>query len=67
MEPQPRRRQEKESHKVGRQMSHPAWYTRHMIMNEDEQQLNALLDAICEGVEVPTEEQELETLDIQSS
>ena len=48
-------------------MSHPAWYTRHMIMNEDEQQLNALLDAICEGVEVPTEEQEQEALDIQCS
>jgi len=37
-----------------------------MIMNEDEK-LNALLDAICEGVEVPTEEQEQEALDIQSS
>ena len=48
-------------------MSHPAWYTRHMIMNEDEQQLNALLDAICEGVEAPTEEQELEALANQSS
>ena len=48
-------------------MSHPLWYYRHMIMNEDNEQLNALLDAICEGVEVPTEEQELEALDIQSS
>ncbi len=48
-------------------MSYPLWYTIRMIMNEDNEQLNALLDAICEGVEVPTEEQELEALDIQSS
>ena len=47
-------------------MSHLLWYTRRTIMNDNEQ-LNALLDAICEGVEVPTEEQELEALDIQSS
>jgi hypothetical protein len=47
-------------------MSHPLWYIRHMIMNEDEK-LNALLDAVCEGVELPTEEQEQETLDNQSS
>ena len=47
-------------------MSHPLWYTVRMIMNDNEQ-LDALLDAICEGVEVPTEEQELEALDIQSS
>ena len=67
MEPQPRRRQEKESHKVGRQMSHLLWYTKRTIMNEDEQQLNALLDAICEGVEAPTEDQELEALANQSS
>ena len=36
-------------------------------MNEQDEQLNALLDAICEGVEVPTEEEELETLGNQSS
>ena len=48
-------------------MSHLLWYTLRMIMNEDNEQLNALLDAICEGVEVPTEEQEQEALDIQSS
>ena len=48
-------------------MSHLLWYTRRTIMNEDEQQLNALLDAICEGVEAPTEEQELEALANQSS
>ena len=47
-------------------MSHPLWYIRHMIMNEDEK-LKALLDAVCEGVELPTEEQEQETLDNQSS
>ena len=48
-------------------MSYLLWYTVSTIMNEDNEQLNALLDAICEGVEVPTEEQELEALDIQSS
>ena len=47
-------------------MSYLLWYTVSTIMNDNEQ-LNALLDAICEGVEVPTEEQELEALDIQSS
>ena len=38
-------------------MSHLLWYTIRMIMNEDNEQLNALLDAICEGVEVPTDEE----------
>ena len=47
-------------------MSYLLWYTVSTIMNDNEQ-LNALLDAICEGVEVPTEEQELQALDIQSS
>ena len=47
-------------------MSHLLWYTVSTIMNDNEQ-LNALLDAICEGVELPTEEQEQETLDNQSS
>jgi len=36
-------------------------------MNDDEQQLNALLDAICEGVELSTEEEEQLALEIQSS
>ena len=35
-------------------------------MNDDEK-LNALLDAVCEGVEVPTDEQEQEVLDIQEN
>ena len=37
-------------------MSHPVCYTIQMIMKDNEQ-LNALLDAICEGVEVPTDEE----------
>ena len=37
-------------------MSHLPWYTSRTIMNDNEQ-LNALLDAICEGVEVPTDEE----------
>ena len=47
-------------------MSYLLWYTVSTIMNDNEQ-LNALLDVICEGVELPTEEQEQETLDNQSS
>jgi hypothetical protein len=38
-----------------------------MIMNEDNEQLNALLDAVCEGVELSTEEEEQLALEIQSS
>ena len=48
-------------------MSHLLWYTVSTIMNDDEQQLNALLDAICEGVELSTEEEEQLALEIQSS
>ena len=48
-------------------MSPLLWYTVSTIMNDDEQQLNALLDAICEGVELSTEEEEQLALEIQSS
>ena len=47
-------------------MSHLLWYTVSTIMNDNEQ-LNALLDAVCEGVELSTEEEEQLALEIQSS
>ena len=47
-------------------MSYLLWYTVSTIMNDNEQ-LNALLDAVCEGVELSTEEEEQLALEIQSS
>ena len=46
-------------------MSNPVWEDRHMIMNEDnwnehDAETNRLLDLVCEGVELPTEEEENE-------
>ena len=54
---------------VGLYMSNPLWEDSHMIMNEDNwNELDAetirLINLVCEGVELPSEEEESEMKDI---